>query len=151
MENRLFRIFIWHCLPLLLVSLLFGLSATGTIRAFLRNENERQAHKLLVQTVSYFKVVFNEMDSLNLMFSENPEMLARLERLMSKKELSLEDYKDTKLIRSFLSSPANAKPYIDSVYVYVENQEYRALSSNNGLIDVRNIPQLDYSREFPKK
>jgi two-component system sensor histidine kinase YesM len=134
--NRILRIFIRHSLPLVFVAVLLGTGATFLTRTSLRKSSIEQANQTLNQASAYYDVILDEMDSLSLMFSTNPEMMARLQHILEEETMDLDYYREIKLIRSFLSAPANARPYIDSIYVYLENNQKKVLSSNLGFMDL---------------
>lgn len=139
--NRTLRIFLRHSLPLLVVSLVLGFGATLLSRNFIRQNSLKQATQTLNQVRSYYDVILDEMDSVSLMFSTNPEMLVRLQRILAEENtIDLDNYREIKLIKSFLSALANARPYIDSIHVYLENEQDLVLSSNLGFTP---IPYLE--------
>lgn len=143
--NRIFRIFVRHSLPLVIVAVLLGTGATVLTRKSLMDSSIKQANHTLNQASAYFDVILDEMDSLSLMFSTNPEMMTRLQHILGEGTLDLEFYREIKLIRSFLSAPANARPYIESIYVYLDNAQKKVLSSNLGFLEV---PLLEDSSWF---
>ncbi len=137
--NRNLRLFFRHSLPLVIVAILLGSTATIITRNFLRQNSIKQANQTLNQASAYYDVILDEMDSLSLMFSTNPEMMLRLQHIFKAGILDLDNYREMKLIRSFLSAPANARPYIESIYVYLENEENKVLSSNLGFTDISRL------------
>ena len=131
MNNRILRIFLRHSLPLVIVAILLGGGATLMTQNFIRNNSIEQANLKLAQIHSYYDVILDEMDSLSLMFSTNPEMMVRLQRVLSDEGMvDLDNYREIRLIRSFLAAPANARPYIHDIYVYLENPQQLVLSSD---------------------
>lgn len=136
-RNRIFRIFIRHSLPLVIVTLLLGSGAAFFAHNFIYRNSMSQAYRTLSQISSYYDVILNEMDSLSLMFSTNPEMVVRLQRILENEvAIDLDAFREIKLIRSFLSAPANARPYIEGIYVYLENQRQLVLSGNLGFTEL---------------
>jgi two-component system sensor histidine kinase YesM len=134
MKNRLFRVFIFHSLPLLFVTILLGGGAMAISYGFAARGNEQQASNQLKQIQAYYEVILAEMDSLNLMFSTNSEIISRLRYILEADRWEWIDSNYAKLIRSYLSAPANARPYIDSIYVYLNNSQGRFLSSHDGIL-----------------
>ncbi|MDR1108141.1 MAG: histidine kinase [Spirochaetaceae bacterium] len=134
MKNRLFRVFIFHSLPLLFVTILLGGGAMVISYVFAVRANEQQAHNQLEQIQAYYEVILAEMDSLNLMFSTNSEIITRLRYILEADRWEWMDSNYAKLIRSYISAPANARPYIDSIYVYLHNDRGRFLSSHDGIL-----------------
>nr|WP_321306876.1 histidine kinase [uncultured Sphaerochaeta sp.] len=131
MNKRIIRIFFRHSLPLVIVALLLGGGATLLTQNFIRSNSIRQANQKLAEVQAYYDVILDEMDSLSLMFSTNPEMMNRLQRVLSGgEEVNLDNYREFRLIRSFLAAPANARPYIHDIYVYLDNARELVLSSD---------------------
>ncbi|HOV63513.1 MAG TPA: histidine kinase [Spirochaetia bacterium] len=130
---RTLRIFVRHSWPLVVVAILLGGVATFLSRNFILQNSMRQASQTLNHISSYYDVILDEMDSLSVMFSTNPEMMIRLQRILEDEAIiDLDNYREIKLIRSFLSAPVNARPYIDNIHVYLENSQKLVLSSNLG-------------------
>lgn len=149
--NRNLRLFFRHSLPLVIVAVLLGSTATIITRNFLMQNSMRQANQTLSQASAYYDVILDEMDSLSLMFSTNPEMMVRLQYVFKQSLLDLNSYREIKLIRSFLSAPANARPYIESIYVYLENDASMVLSSNLGFTESFRLTDSSWMSGFVKK
>ncbi len=137
---RVFRIFLRHSLPLVIVAFLLGGGAMLLSRNFIRSNSVLQANQKLAAVQSYYDVILDEMDSLSLMFSTNPEMMARLMRVLQEGgQVDLDNYREIRLIRSFLSAPANARPYIHNIYVYLQNPQDLVLSADLAFIPLSHL------------
>ena len=140
MKNRVIRIFFRHSLPLVIVAFLLGGGAMALSRNFIRSNSVLQANQKLGEVRAYYDVILDEMDSLSLMFSTNPEMMARLQRVLADGgKVDLDNYREIRLIRSFLSAPANARPYIHNIYVYLENPQDLVLSADLAFIPLSHL------------
>lgn len=138
--NRVLRIFFRHSLPLVIVAILLGGGAMALTRNFIRSNSVLQANQKLSEVQAYYDVILDEMDSLSLMFSTNPEMMARLQRVLGEGgRVDLDNYREIRLIRSFLSAPANARPYIHNIYVYLENPQDLVLSADLAFIPLSHL------------
>ncbi len=130
-NKRIFRIFLRHSLPLVIVTLLLGGGAMLLAHNFIRGNSVRVADQTLAEVSEYYDVILDEMDSLSLMFSTNPEMVSRLRQVFSQDTaMDLSGYRDARLIRSLISAPANAYSHIHRVYVYLDNPARMVLSSD---------------------
>ncbi|MDD3457076.1 sensor histidine kinase [Sphaerochaeta sp.] len=137
---RIVRIFMRHSLPLVIVAFLLGGGAMLLSRNFIRSNSVLQANQKLSAVQAYYDVILDEMDSLSLMFSTNPEMMARLMRVLQEGGLvDLDNYRELRLIRSFLSAPANARPYIHNIYVYLQNPQGLVLSADLAFIPLSHL------------
>ncbi|MDR3167816.1 MAG: histidine kinase [Treponema sp.] len=148
MKKRLFRVFIFHSLPLLFTTILLGGGAMAISYGFVARSNEQQVHNQLKQIQAYYEVILAEMDSLNLMFSTNSEIITRLQYILEADRWDWIDSNYAKLIRSYLSAPANARPYIDSIYVYLNNNRGRFLSSHDGILTLSAITDNGWFDSF---
>ncbi len=129
-----------HSLPLVIVAFLLGGGAMLLSRNFIRSNSVLQANQKLSAVQAYYDVILDEMDSLSLMFSTNPEMMARLMRVLQEGGLvDLDNYREIRLIRSFLSAPANARPYIHNIYVYLQNPQDLVLSADLAFIPLSHL------------
>ncbi|GHV94359.1 hypothetical protein AGMMS50293_06790 [Spirochaetia bacterium] len=132
-KNRLLRTFIAHSLPLLCTVLMFGGGAMIITFGFVARSSEQEAHNQLEQLQAYYEIILTEMDSLNLMFSTSSEMMNRILHIFEAERLEWIDAYDMRMIRAYISSPVNARPFIDSIYVYLNNSQDRVLSSITGI------------------
>ncbi|UUZ97218.1 histidine kinase [Paenibacillus sp. P25] len=124
-------------IPMLVPILILGTLSTVIIQRYVTEEINHNTANMLKQTKENIELIFNELDSLNLHFMANAIEFANLKSLMLKPSLELEDYKVLATIKNLIDAPAMAMPYIDSVYVYLNNDKNRFLSTTSGgLIDV---------------
>jgi len=146
---RIVRIFMRHSLPLVIVAFLLGGGAMLLSRNFIRSNSVLQANQKLSAVQSYYDVILDEMDSLSLMFSTNPEMMARLMRVLQEGgQVDLDNYRELRLIRSFLSAPANARPYIHNIYVYLQNPQELVLSADLAFIPLSHLEDSSWFTTF---
>jgi two-component system, sensor histidine kinase YesM len=148
MNNRLLRVFISHSLPLLFTALLIGGGAMGITYGFAAGYSEQEARKQLEQIQTYYELILTEMDSLNLMFSTSSEIISRLNQILDADRWELADASDMRMIRSYMSSPANARPFIDSIYVYLNNGKGRVLTSDGGITTVAAMADSEWYGSF---
>lgn len=129
-----------HSLPLVIVAFLLGGGAMLLSQNFIRSNSVLQASQKLAAVQSYYNVILDEMDSLSLMFSTNPEMMARMMNVLQEGGVvDLDNYREIRLIRSFLSAPANARPYIHNIYVYLQNPLDLVLSADLAFIPLSQL------------
>jgi len=148
-SNRIVRIFLRHSLPLIIVVLLLGGGSTLMVRNFIRKNSVSQATQKLLSVQSFYDVILDEMDSLNLMFSTNPEMMARMMQILSEEqEVDLDNYREIRLIRSFISAPANARPYIHNIYVYLENAQDLVLTADMAFIPLLQLEDQSWHETY---
>lgn len=149
-NRRIFFIFIQHCIPLLLCVSLLGFGAVGITTLSIQTKNEQQSKRLLAQTVTYFDLMFDELDTIYLMFCENSEMLNQLKNILKNDYLSYDDYQSIKLLKAFISAPVNAKQYINSIYIYMNNEQGNILVNTQGIVKVSTLTNVDIQSEVAK-
>jgi two-component system sensor histidine kinase YesM len=124
-------------IPMLVPILILGTMSTVIIKRYVTEEINHNTTNMLKQTKENIELIFNELDSLNIHFMANAIEFANLKSLMLKPSLELDDYKVLATIKNLIDAPAMAMPYIDSVYVYLNNDKNRLLSTTSGgLIDL---------------
>jgi len=135
-QSRFFlRNFALFLVPLFVSLMLLGSISIAITHKFVREEIDRKDTILLGQIMAAIEVMLNEMDSLNLNFGTNPEINFGLKRILRSDPYSLSNTEIDKLamIRNFIDAPANSRPYIHSIYVYMNNDYGRFLTTTEGL------------------
>ncbi|WP_319562812.1 sensor histidine kinase [Marispirochaeta sp.] len=138
-QSRFFlRNFALFLVPLFVSLMLLGSISIAITQKFVRDEIDRKDTILLGQIMAAIEVMLNEMDSLNLNFGTNPEINFGLKRILRNDPHSLSNTEIDKLamIRNFIDAPANSRPYIYSIYVYLNNDHGRFLATTEGLTSV---------------
>ena len=136
MINRLFQVFVSHSLPMLFTVLVLGLGAMTISHSSVARNSEMEALNQLEQIQAYYEVIVAEMDSLNLVISTNPAIINSLRYMLELETWAWMDISDFRIIHSFFSAPANARPYIESIYIYLENSRGRILTSETGITTI---------------
>lgn len=128
-------------LPLLIPLVSFGFFSQFITKQYFEEELKINNANLLKQTRENLELIFNELDSLNLTFSTNFEITVKLKNILNKTSstLNYEEYKVLTTISNFITAPANARPYIHSIYVYMDNDLKKFLTSTNGLVNLNNF------------
>jgi two-component system sensor histidine kinase YesM len=88
---------------------------------------------LLSQIEENCELVFQELDSLSLYFTTNPQIIIYLKEILRSPTMSYETFHYFDIIKNFITSPANAKPFVNSIYIYFNNPDRKLISSTNGL------------------
>lgn len=148
MSSRLTRLFLRHSVPLFLALILLGGGAISITTRFLMDNQQHVAMQKLVQIQTYFEIILEEMDSLNIMFSTNPEIVNRLKSIMESDSWSLQDTRDIRSIRNYISATTHARAHIDSIYIYQENSKKRALSSLSGLVTLELMDDTNWYESY---
>lgn len=124
-------------IPMLIPILILGTLSSVLIQQFVKKEINNNNSNLLKQTKENIELVFNEQESLNLHIVASAVEFINLKSMLEKPYPEPDDYKQLASLKNFIDSPAIGRPYIDSIYVYVNNSKNRFISSmTGGFIDL---------------
>lgn len=115
--------------PLCIPIFILGIFSIVISKSYIEKEIDNNNMTILAQTQTNLELIFNEIDSLNLIFSTNPEIVVGLKEIFKQSSTSFEDLEFLKIIRSFIGTPAYAKPYIQSIYVYFDNDRQQFITT----------------------
>ncbi len=128
--RKLLGISLCTLLPILILGLLVVTWLRGSI-THMADENNRNH---LLQTQSRVELILSEMDSLSLTFSANSDVTTTLSQAVMQENYSTAIREVAKLMRSYLIPPVAARPYIQSLYIYVDNPYGRFLTDTDNLV-----------------
>jgi two-component system sensor histidine kinase YesM len=147
-KNRLIRVFVFHSLPLLITAFMLGGGAMLITSSFTVRDSEQDANNRLEQIRAYYELILTEMDSFSLMFSTSSEMVNNLYHVLGAERLDWIDANILKMIRSYITSPVNSRPYIDSVYVYLNNSRQQVLTNGSGITSLPAMADTSWYDSF---
>lgn len=120
---RLIRLFLSHTLPLVAAVLLLGLGASLLSFQSTRWTSYDNEVRLLEQLNLYYENMLSEIDALNLIFSTNSQLVEALRTIMNTRRADYENYKLYQLYGNLLTAFLTARPYIDSIMMYLPNDQ----------------------------
>lgn len=116
-------------IPILVLGGLFNLIIENHIKDAIVANNS----SLLRQAKDNVELIFNELDAISLYFITNPTINQNMNRVLRSPVLESGDITLFDTVRDFIDAPANARPYIDSIYMYIPNDYGRYYNSKNGI------------------
>ncbi|MNC15329.1 putative sensor-like histidine kinase [compost metagenome] len=119
--------------PLLIPVILLGSLSIFITNQYSQGELRRNNLVLFNQIDRSMEQLTKEVESFAVSLG-NPDMLYQLETIMQNQALTLEDYRLMKTFQSMMNAPASVKPFIQSIYVYVNNTHGQFLASGAGMI-----------------
>lgn len=152
--KKIYRAFFIKNLTTFLIPMLIPLFVMGTLSIFLiqqyiKEQINDDTMNLLQQTNENIELMFNELDSLNLYIVASATEFTNLKNMLKKRWLEPADYKELASLKNFIDSPNIARPYIDSIYIYLENDKGRFLSSTTGgLVEINNYHDQSWFEGF---
>lgn len=134
--------------------MLIPLLVMGTLSIFLIQQYVKETindnnMNLLKQTKENMELIFNDLDSLNSYIIANANEFNNLQTMMDKRTLTLKDYKDLASLKNFINSSISARSYIDSVYIYFQNNSGKFITSTTGgLVNLAKYPDYSWFNNF---
>lgn len=124
-------------LSLFLIPLLIPVLILGTLSIKLTLENARgeilkNNTELLTHIHHNIDLIFSELNTIQISVS-NPEVVFALEEVLRTQTMSLENKRLLDYTRNYINSPAYSRPYIHSIYVYLDNPYDQFLSTKGGI------------------
>ncbi|MGM0883415.1 MAG: cache domain-containing sensor histidine kinase [Bacillota bacterium] len=116
-------------IPILVLGGLFNLIIENYIKDAIVANNS----SMLRQAKDNVELIFNELDAISLYFITNPTINHNMNRVLRSPVLESGDITLFDTVRDFIDAPANARPYIDSIYMYIPNDYGRYYNSKNGI------------------
>ncbi|MFJ7666904.1 sensor histidine kinase [Lysinibacillus sp. NPDC097195] len=154
MTNHYIRTYFFKNVISLLIPMLIPLIVLGALSIFLIQQYVLQDiidrnTDLLTQTKENIELIFYELDSLNSYIISSTNQFDNLQQLMDKPTLSHQDYKDLVTFKNFIDAPKEAREYIQSIYIYVNNDSGKYLSTTTtGLLELRNTLDFNWYHSF---
>jgi two-component system sensor histidine kinase YesM len=128
--------FMMFLVPILIPLLTIGSLAIIITYRFIGDDINKNTNNLLTNASESIEVLLGEVDSLYVNFGINPQVTVSLKRILNNTISTDRDVSQLDIIRSLMNGPAYSKPYIDSVYVYFNNENQRFISTSEGLVSV---------------
>ncbi|EKN67639.1 signal transduction histidine kinase, lyts [Neobacillus bataviensis LMG 21833] len=119
-------------IPMLIPILILGSLAIPLIHFYLKEKINQENLNLLNQIQMNFEMIFDELNSINFTIAASAVEFIDLQNMLEKNWLDREDYIKLASLKNVIDSPALAHPYIDSIYIYIENDKRRFLTSTSG-------------------
>ncbi|MEJ8307121.1 sensor histidine kinase [Saccharibacillus sacchari] len=119
-------------LPVLIPLVMLGGLSISIIQRYVGIEAQAANQNVLERMQSNVELLFEELDTLHMHAVSSALEFDRLRKMLNEPLPSAEDYRDLASFKNFIDSPAIARPYIESIYVYVENNRGRFISSTTG-------------------
>lgn len=119
---------------MLIPAVLLGSLLIFLIQLYIKESIEKENINLLKLLQSNVELVFNELDSINLHIISSAVEFVDLQKTLSKEWMDIkpEDHIKLASLKNMIDSPTIAQPYIDSIYIYIENPKKRFLTSTMG-------------------
>lgn len=144
--KNLMNLLVYLSLPVILLSIVMSLSTQRNVSQIMISHNEN----LLSQVRNNFELIIDNVDSINLTFSSNAEMIGMLKSILGEGIRSSSDHTYLNIIRNFLISSVAPRQYIHSTYIYWENEDKRIITSTEGLVSYETFFDKEWLESYEK-
>lgn len=135
-------------LPVVLPLLMLGFAAIYFANSFISRETATATSRQLDNLKDMVDVTMFELDALNLTFSVNAKIISTVDDLLSGKSLGVEEVTFAKTLNDLLSAQSNARPYVDSIYFYLDRYPERLLSVTDGIMHMDTFMDRDWVKTY---
>ncbi|MBW7457456.1 histidine kinase, partial [Paenibacillus sepulcri] len=133
--------------PLLIPVIILGTLSIVVTKQYIQGEINKNNLVLFNQIDRNMELIVDEMNSLNVSLG-NSEVVFRLGEIMRTQTLTLENLRLMKTMLNYINGPSNAKPYMESIYVYVNNPYRQFLASGEGLVRLQGFNDPSWMDSF---
>ncbi|RXZ82506.1 sensor histidine kinase [Paenibacillaceae bacterium] len=146
------RYFIKH-LATFLIPLMFPLLILGSLSFFttqhsMKSDINQSSQRLLLQSKQQLEMILHELDTLKLAMYQNAKVFNDLSTVLQNPSYTYESSQSYQIISSYIYALTASKPYIHSIYFYVENPYNRFISSLNGLSEIDKFNDKEWFEDF---
>jgi two-component system sensor histidine kinase YesM len=152
--DKMYRIFFVknltrYLIPMLVPVLVLGTLSTVIIEQHVKGDINNRSMDFLKQTRDNIELIFTELDSLNMHIIASAFEFVNLKRMFTEPELDSEKARQLATLKNFIDSPAIARPYIDSIYIYLENDYNHFITSLiGGVINIKDFYDRDWLQNY---
>lgn len=140
MKRRFFfRNFLLVTLPVVLVIAMLGWMAIYIINSNAKKSIIENNMRTIGRIRESTELMFSEADAQSLNYSVSPHVMLRLEELLENGYADKENLDVSYMIKTFVDSNVNSKPYLHSIYIYLNNTHGNFFASFVGLANETNF------------
>ncbi|MDF2834587.1 MAG: histidine kinase, partial [Paenibacillus sp.] len=134
-------------IPLLIPTIVLGTLSIVITKQNLEGETARDNLQLVHQIDRNMELVFQDIETLGISMG-TPEVLYQLEEILRTQHVTFDNQRLLGMMRNLIDSPANAKPFIQSIYAYVDNPYDQFLASGTGLSTLGRHSDTEWLERF---
>lgn len=156
MKRKFFiRNFVLIAMPAVLVTVLLGCMAVWMGYSNAVKEIRERQNQTVERIKSNVEVILSEADAQSLNYSVSPYIMVKLKALLENGYMEKENLDIAYMLKPFIDSNVNSKPYLHSVYIYLNNDNGNFFASGLGLANGLNYNDTGWietvEREDPSK
>lgn len=136
-------------IPMLIPIIILGSLAIFLIHLHLKEKINQENLNLLNHIQTNVNLIFDHMETINLSIVASAGEFIDLQNMLQKEWLNSEDQRKLATLKNIIDSPNIAYQYIDSIYIYIENDQGHFISSTTGgMIDVANFEDTSWFQSY---
>lgn len=143
------RNFITIVLPVVCVVVLLGVLSVWRAYAETRQTVAREEQQAISRVADSLGIYFSDVDAQNLNYQSSSYILLRMEAILRENGYTEKSLMDSaNLIKNNLDATVNAKPYIHSILIYLNNDNHSFFVSGVGLANQYNYRDTQWLEEY---
>ncbi|HWR11851.1 MAG TPA: histidine kinase [Rectinemataceae bacterium] len=135
-------------IPVVVPLLMLGFAATYIADDFINREIATMTSRQLDNLKDMVDVTMFELDALNLTFSVNTKIISTVDELLSGLPLGVDEVSFSSVLNDILSAQSNARPYVDSIYFYLDRYPERLLSVTDGIMHMDSFADSGWLKTY---
>ncbi|BFT70126.1 sensor histidine kinase [Paenibacillus sp. P36] len=148
------RFFIKHLtmflIPMFISLIILGALSLLITKNYIKEDINKSSVNLLKQTKANIELILSETDPMSLVYGNDTKVIEALNSILKNSSLTHEELISYDILKGFLNAPANARPYIDSFYLYFPNEHGRFISKQ-GLTELYSYYDKDWYKHYMEK
>lgn len=142
--RKLIMYFIVMILPIVTLGLSFFLYASISLKEEI-NLRSKNISKLVEDQL---ELLLSTSSDLNVLFNNNPALLLAMSKVLNTQSINYSESIYQNIIISILNTASNSKPFIDSVYLYQNNNMDNYFRSGSQMINIRDSYDTQWLDEY---
>lgn len=135
-------------IPTLIPLIILGSLSFYTVQHNLKKDIQQTNLFLLQQSKQQLEMILEELDTLKLSLYQDANAFSSLKLVLRQPSFSYESLNTHRIIMGYLTSITSSKPYIHSIYFYMDNPYNRFVSSVNGVMEIETFHDQSWFEEF---
>lgn len=136
--------------PSIIPIVIFSSLSIVTMQSHVRGEISKNNFVLLEQIKENMELIFDELNALNVKFSTSVEVINTLKNISNFEEIGYETSISYGNIINSLNASKSPRIYIDSIYIYIENNEGRFLTTGQGMNNLNGATDKSWYESYYK-
>jgi two-component system sensor histidine kinase YesM len=139
-----FKNFLFFLLPFIFFLIIIAFTLTIITQRVVLSERAKFNNILIEQIKNNYDIIFDDLNTLNITLGTNPQIRNLLKRLYTNKKVSFQEHKIIDAIEHMINMSASIKPHIQSIYIYIENEDDFFYSTLEGLTSASRFHDSDW-------